>query len=314
MALSPTGYAVAGAGVTAANGNFVAVTGANATLNGATQYTNGTDFLAFITTPGAPYWGISALVNQVYTGTILYANNTGASTTNVPLTGWTLGSGTAPVPTLTVISGGGGGATTAPTTAPVITATSGPGSNTIGFTASTGTGVIISRGTVTGGPYTVLPAGTVNQTTAGSFIDSTATVGTAYYYTAVFYNGAGNGPASNEAAATATQTSPSSVSGSGSNIAAATPNAAIAQVTNLVCTAGDKRVLSQWTNPAQLSSVTLFRRIRVTAGTAPNILLPVTTLSATTAGSPATVPNFYLDQDAALVNGTTYEYEVFPNA
>ena len=129
MALSPTGYAVTGAGLTAANGNFVAVTGANATLNGATQYTNGTDFLAYNVGAGGPFWGISTVVNQVGNGAFIYTvTNASATTTNVPLTGWSASSGAGSAPTLTVISGGGG-ATTPPTTDnPVITNNSNTGS------------------------------------------------------------------------------------------------------------------------------------------------------------------------------------------
>ena len=101
MALSAVGYTASGAGTTAANGNYVPVTGANATFNGATQYTNGTDFLAFVTTPGAPYWGVNAVVNAVYNLSQILYNVSGGSTTSIPLTGWVLatGPGTAPAPT-----------------------------------------------------------------------------------------------------------------------------------------------------------------------------------------------------------------------
>ena len=99
MPLNAAGYTATGAGTAAANNSYIAITGANATLNGATQYSNGTDYLALITNPGAPYWAISAAVNQVYTGTILYSVTTGAATTNMPLTGWVVVSGAAAAPT-----------------------------------------------------------------------------------------------------------------------------------------------------------------------------------------------------------------------
>lgn len=311
MALSPTGYAVAGAGTTAANGNYVPVTGANATLNGATQYTNGTDFLAFNTGPGGPFWGIAAVVNQVGNGSFIYnTTNASATTTNVPLTGWSASSGAGSAPTLTVISGGGGGATTPPTTAPVITATSGPGSNAIGYTASSGTGVIISRGTATGGPYTALI--TLQTTASGSYNDASAVVGTAYFYTAVFTNSGGNGPVSNEATATATQAASATAPSGASNVVAVTPNASTGNVTNLVGYSQNTAALLAWTNPAQLTSVTVNQRLQVTPGTALNPWVSITNLVASTLGTPSTIPTSVII--TGLTNGIVYEFDVVPNA
>ena len=181
-----TGYTVSGAGTTAANGNYVPVTGANATFNSATQYTNGTQFLAFITTPGAPYWGISALVNQVYTGTILYANTTGASTTNLPLTGWAVGAGTAPAPTLTVISGGAT-APTALTSVAVALADSGTAPNptltwVLPASGTAYTGFNVRRGTVAAGESATPVNGSALGAGVLSFVDTTAVYAGDYYY------------------------------------------------------------------------------------------------------------------------------------
>ena len=111
MALSTTGYTASGAGTTAANGDYVPVTGANATYNGATQYTNGTDFLVY---NGSGTWFITGTPN--IGSAPFYNSGAGGSTTNMPLTGWVLTSGSsysAPAPTFAVYSGGGGGGTTA---------------------------------------------------------------------------------------------------------------------------------------------------------------------------------------------------------
>ena len=101
MALSTTGYTASGAGSTAANGNYVPVTGANATYNSATQYTNGTDFLAF---NGTSSWIVANAVN--FAGVPLYF--AAGSTTTFPLSGWSANVA-APAPTFAAMSGGGGG-------------------------------------------------------------------------------------------------------------------------------------------------------------------------------------------------------------
>ena len=106
MALSTTGYTASGAGTTAANGNYVPVTGAYATYNGATQYTNGTDFIAFNM---SGYWGVFTAPNAG--GSLSYSAS--GSTTTFPLTGWFTYAGfTAPAPTFADMSAGGGGTTT----------------------------------------------------------------------------------------------------------------------------------------------------------------------------------------------------------
>ena len=107
MPLSTTGYTASGAGDAAANGNYVPVTGAYATYNGATQYTNGTDFIAF---NNSGYWSLYSAVNV---GAIPFYYVSGGSATTFPLTGWALGGGggVAPAPTFADMSSGGGGTT-----------------------------------------------------------------------------------------------------------------------------------------------------------------------------------------------------------
>lgn len=100
------GYGVAGAGTSAANGSYVPVIGANATWNGAVQYTNGTYFLAFVPAPSLNYtWNIANAANTTYNaGQTLYnVASTAGGTASVPLTGWVLiGAGAAAnAPTLT---------------------------------------------------------------------------------------------------------------------------------------------------------------------------------------------------------------------
>lgn len=92
MALNAAGYTAAGAGTTAANGNYVPVTGAYATAGGATQYTNGTDFLSF---NGSSTWGLFTVAGAG--GVPLYT--AAGSTTTFPLSGWTAATGGLPAPT-----------------------------------------------------------------------------------------------------------------------------------------------------------------------------------------------------------------------
>lgn len=101
MALSTTGYTASGAGTTAANGNYVPCAAPNATFNGATQCTNGADFLAY---NGTGSWGMFTTVNS--TGIPLYS--AAGSVSTFPLFGWTNNTGTPPAPTFTDMSGGGG--------------------------------------------------------------------------------------------------------------------------------------------------------------------------------------------------------------
>lgn len=210
--------------------------------------------------------------------------------------------------------GGGGGVGTAPTTAPIITATSGAGGNTVGTGAvavPAGAGITLYRNTTntaTGGTLVYALTYSAASQPAVSFVDNTAPVGTIAYYYAVYTNGAGIGPVSNIASATATATSSSTTSGSPSNIATATPNAPVGQATTLIATAGNAQVLLQWTNPTQLSAVSVLRRVSVAAGATLNAFTTVAKLVATTPGTPSTVPTFYLD--STVTNGITYDFEV----
>ena len=187
MALSTTGYTASGAGDPAANGNYVPVTGANASLNGATQYTNGTDFLAYNVGGGGPFWGISAVVNQVYNATFIYTvTNATATTTNVPLTGWAVGAGTAPAPTLTVISGGAT-APTALTSVAVALADSGTAPNptltwVLPASGTAYTGFNVRRGTVAAGESATPVNGSALGAGVLSFVDTTAVYAGDYYY------------------------------------------------------------------------------------------------------------------------------------
>ena len=101
--LSTVGYTASGASNAGVNGNYVPVTGANATFNGATQYTNGPYFLAF-----SGSWYVDSAPNAAVLPE--YYNGGGTAAT-FPLTGWTASASVAPVPTFAAMSGGGGGAT-----------------------------------------------------------------------------------------------------------------------------------------------------------------------------------------------------------
>ena len=107
MALSTTGYTASGAGLSAANGNYVPCAAPNATWNGATQYTNGSRFLTF--DASASQWGIYFVANLSSHPYPDYYSPS-ASATTFPLSGWTPLS-TAPAPTFVDMSGGGGGTT-----------------------------------------------------------------------------------------------------------------------------------------------------------------------------------------------------------
>ena len=105
MTLNAAGYTASTAGTSSVNSpssNFVPVTGANATYNGVTQFTNGAIFACWATSnaPDAPCWLITDTVNQG--GTIFYQNPTG-STTSFPLTSWDALVGNYPAPTFTAI-------------------------------------------------------------------------------------------------------------------------------------------------------------------------------------------------------------------
>jgi hypothetical protein len=79
-----------------------------------------------------------------------------------------------------------------------LTATSGEAQITLSWSASSyASGYHVKRGTVSGGPYTVL-----SSPVAASYVDTTASIGTAYYYVVSAYNI--NGESGNSAEVTAT--------------------------------------------------------------------------------------------------------------
>ena len=103
MALSTTGYYTTGTqpGTVAAQGNYIPVTGIYATYSGATQYTNGVDFLSFYSgNASGGSWGVMTTPTG---GGLTYSAP--GTPTSFPLTGWGVYPGnTAPAPTFAVIA------------------------------------------------------------------------------------------------------------------------------------------------------------------------------------------------------------------
>ncbi len=114
MALNAAGYQTAGTppGTSAAAGSYTPCTGANASFQGATQFTNGVDFLAYSQRQAG--WVVSSLASTTIDsgqGNCLYSAPPSDAAT-MPLTGWTVSNGAAPAPTFAAI--GSSGATLAP--------------------------------------------------------------------------------------------------------------------------------------------------------------------------------------------------------
>ena len=198
MALANS-YIVSVAGLSAVNGTYTIAPGALGLFNGANQYVNaaGTYYLTFIS--GGPNWSI---VNQSNGGVPTYTVSTGASATNLPLTGWG-GTGTAPAPTIAASSATGTNsapsnlATATPNAIPnaptLLTATPGNTIVTLNWTNPASLGAIVVQRRV----Y-VAPGGTLNTfaniatlpaATAGSpatvpvtYNDTAVTNGTTYEY------------------------------------------------------------------------------------------------------------------------------------
>ena len=103
MALSTTGYKASGASLAAMNGSYIPITGASATYNGATQYFNGTYYLAYIGDTGHFWYIIDTVSTQGGSGSYANSPSTGASVTNIPLSGWTGSSYSPTAPTFAVI-------------------------------------------------------------------------------------------------------------------------------------------------------------------------------------------------------------------
>ena len=164
-----------------------------------------------------------------------------------------------------------------PPSVPTITATPGDGQVVLSWTAATGGAVsyVLSRGTVSGGPY-----GTVVASPTGtSYTDKTVVNGTTYYYVVSSNNGA-------------CQSLPSAE-------APAKPVAAcnLLAPTGVTATAGSQQVTLSWTAAAGATSYNIGRS--TTSGT-----------GYTSAGTVTAPTVTFLDNDAALVNGTKYYYVV----
>jgi fibronectin type 3 domain-containing protein len=164
-----------------------------------------------------------------------------------------------------------------PPSVPTITAAPGDGQVVLSWTAATGGAVsyVLSRGTVSGGPY-----GTVVASPTGTtYTDKTVVNGTTYYYVVSSNNGA-------------CQSLPSAE-------APAKPVAAcnLLAPTGVTATAGSQQVTLSWTAAAGATSYNIGRS--TTSGT-----------GYTSAGTVTAPTVTFLDNDAALVNGTKYYYVV----
>ena len=162
---------------------------------------------------------------------------------------------------------------TPPPAAPAdLTATPGNAVVTLAWTASTGaTGYNVKRATTSGGPYTQLAA-----PTSPTYVDSSVTNDTAYYYVVSALNAAGESANSAQASATPTAT----------GVPPAVP-------TNLAATPGDTQVSLTWSASSGATSYNVKR-----SGTSGG---PYTQIAASTSTSYT---------DTALTNGTTYYYVV----
>ncbi len=168
-------------------------------------------------------------------------------------------------------SGSGGGGGTNPPAAPSgLTATAGTGQVNLSWTASTSaTSYNVLRSTTSGGPYTQTGAPATT-----SYVDTSVTNGTTYYYVVTAVNTAGQSGDSNQASATPTATAP-------------------AAPTGLTASAGTGQVSLSWNTSSGAASYNVLRGT-VSGG-------PYTQIgTSTTAG--------YLD--TAVTNGTTYYYVV----
>ncbi len=153
-----------------------------------------------------------------------------------------------------------------------LTATPGNAMVTLAWTASTGaTGYNVKRATTSGGPYTQLAA-----PTSPTYVDSSVTNGTAYYYVVSALNAAGESANSAQASATPAAT----------GVPPAAP-------TNLAATAGDTQVSLTWSASSGATSYNVKRSL-ISGG-------PYTQIAASTSTSYT---------DTALTNGTTYYYVV----
>ena len=181
-----TAYTTSNAGTAAANGNYVPVTGANAVWNGATQYTNTVDFIAFTTSPGAPFWGLSSVVNPSYNSINIWYTNPSTNTAVVPTTGWVVSQGAAPAPNFTAV-GASVATPSALTSFAVVLADSGtaPSPTLSWVLPSSGTaytGFNVRRGTAAAGESATPLNASALAAGALSYVDTTAAYAADYYY------------------------------------------------------------------------------------------------------------------------------------
>lgn len=95
-------------------------------------------------------------------------------------------------------TGNNGGSTQIPSAPTALTATAANGQVSLSWTGSAGaSGYNVKRGSASGGPYTLLTA-----STQASYVDSSVSTGSTYYYVVTAFDSAGESGNSNEASAT----------------------------------------------------------------------------------------------------------------
>jgi len=173
-------------------------------------------------------------------------------------------------------------ATTPPAAPTGLSATAGNGQVTLSWPYWSGT-YNIKRATVSGGPYTTITTQTYYQVgfpSQGTYIDSSVSNGTTYYYV-ISYS-----PLNSE------------VESANSAEVSATPLAPPAAPTGLTATAGNAQVVLSWTASTGAASYNV-KRATVSGG-------PYTTIA--TNSSTYINPTSYTD--TTVTNGTTYYYVV----
>lgn len=154
-----------------------------------------------------------------------------------------------------------------------VTATAGNAQVTLSWTASTGaTSYNVQRSTVNGGSYTTIASGV----TATSYVDTSVTNGTIYYYVVDAVSANGTSPNSTQVSAQPTAPPPP------------------AAPTGVTATAGNAQVTLSWTASAGATSYNVMRST-TNGGSYTTIASGLTTTTYT---------------DSSVTNGTTYYYVV----